>query len=191
MGQFPMKFPMKLPRKLVSQGFPINMLFKKFIIKLRVKGFSRQNNQPLKCCGITVASPLKIKPQITVSAEEETHLHILIASAVLACLLGCALFILPYFMWRKRVLIIMKIVHRFQNYEDEGMGSTINHLGGMVHNKKKFVPTFRRKKCNGGGGIRSTPHTDDQRSTLKRKDNQKIKMVLIYQYMYCGWYTKV
>ena len=54
--------------------------------------------------------------------EEETWYWWVVGVCLgLIVILILALVVLPYWMWRNRVILIMKIVHYFQRYEDNGM----------------------------------------------------------------------
>ena len=36
--------------------------------------------------------------------------------------------VMPYVMWRRRVILVMKLVHYFQGYEDDGMRATFQNI---------------------------------------------------------------
>lgn len=44
------------------------------------------------------------------------------ASVVFLLVLVLALVVLPYYMWRRGHLLMMKILYHFQSYEDDGKG---------------------------------------------------------------------
>ena len=53
--------------------------------------------------------------------EKETwYLWVVGSCAVLMLLLLILLVVVPYVMWKHRVILVMKIVHYFQNYEENG-----------------------------------------------------------------------
>ena len=59
--------------------------------------------------------------------EKETwYLWVVGSCAVLMLLLLILLVVVPYVMWKHRVILVMKIVHYFQNYEENGTDREAN-----------------------------------------------------------------
>ena len=52
--------------------------------------------------------------------KETWYLWVVGSCAVLMLLLLILLVAVPYVMWKHRVILVMKIVHYFQNYEENG-----------------------------------------------------------------------
>ena len=64
---------------------------------------------------------LYISVPVILKAEEETWYWWVVGVCLgLIVILILALVVLPYWMWRNRVILIMKIVHYFRRYEDDG-----------------------------------------------------------------------
>ncbi|KAK3089029.1 hypothetical protein FSP39_000251 [Pinctada imbricata] len=61
----------------------------------------------------------KLKPKSKDAAEETWYWYVVGVCITLAVLLTALIFILPYWLWKKRWLFVMKIVHYFQQYEED------------------------------------------------------------------------
>lgn len=48
------------------------------------------------------------------------HWYVVGVSVAMVIVVVSAVFVLAYFLWRRRLVFMLKIVHYFQQYEDDG-----------------------------------------------------------------------
>ncbi|CAG2186957.1 unnamed protein product [Mytilus edulis] len=88
----------------------------------------------------------KIIPKVL---EEETWYWWVVGVCLgLIVILVLALVVLPYWMWRNRVILIMKIVHYFQRYEDNGVYDFVNYYKSKEIVDYYFIIKSTCKTCD-------------------------------------------
>ena len=81
--------------------------------------------KPAPLCSDVQSCPEKVLFFLTdgpVEAVEEVtwYLWVVGVCAVVLVILLIVMALVPYIMWKRRVILVMKLVHYFQNYEDDG-----------------------------------------------------------------------